>query len=135
MNRRSLLSLSTITALGFALVPGGVIAQQKSLKDQIVGSWTLVQAIDTHADGTKTNPWGANPKGAYMLLNCSESANRPRHPSGSSRTAMRGSEARGGAVDKSPEGVRSHVPAKAVEFKVFGASPGAAATLACSVPT
>jgi lipocalin-like protein len=67
MNRRSLLSLSTITALGFALVPGGVIAQQKSLKDQIVGSWTLVQAIDTHADGTKTNPWGANPKGAYMF--------------------------------------------------------------------
>jgi hypothetical protein len=48
---------------------------------------------------------------------------------------MRGSEARGGAVDKSPEGVRSHVPAKAVEFQVFGASPGAAATLACSVPT
>src|SRR5262245_57946048 len=66
MNRRSLLSLSTITALGLALVPGGVIAQQKSLKDQIVGSWALVQAIDTHADGTRTNPWGANPKGAYM---------------------------------------------------------------------
>ena len=66
MNRRSLLSLSTITALGFALVPGSAIAQQKSLKDQIVGSWTLVQAIDIHADGTKTNSWGANPKGAYM---------------------------------------------------------------------
>ena len=67
MNRRSLLSLSTITALGFGLLPGSAIAQQKSLKDQIVGSWTLVQANDIHADGTKTNPWGANPKGTYMF--------------------------------------------------------------------
>jgi hypothetical protein len=67
MNRRSLLSLSTITALSFALLPGSTVAQQKSLKDQIVGSWTLVQATDIHADGSKTNPWGANPKGAYMF--------------------------------------------------------------------
>src|SRR3954467_9400716 len=66
MNPRIILSLSIITALGFAL-PGSGFAQQKSLKDQIVGSWTLVQAVDTHADGTKTNPWGANPKGAYMF--------------------------------------------------------------------
>ena len=61
-----MLSLSIITALGFAL-PGSGIAQQKSLKDQIVGSWSLVQAIDILADGTKTNPWGADPKGAYMF--------------------------------------------------------------------
>jgi hypothetical protein len=67
MNRRSILSLSTVTALGFALLPGSAIAQQKSLKDQIVGSWTLVQAVDTLPDGTKTNPWGANPKGTYMF--------------------------------------------------------------------
>ncbi len=66
MNSRSILSLSITTALGFAL-PGSGFAQQKSLKDQIVGSWTLVQAVDTQADGTKTNPWGANPKGAYMF--------------------------------------------------------------------
>ena len=66
MNPRIILSLSIITALGFAL-PGSGVAQQKSLKDQIVGSWTLVQAVDTQADGTKTNPWGANPKGAYMF--------------------------------------------------------------------
>jgi len=66
MNASSILSLSIITALGFAL-PGSGVAQQKSLKDQIVGSWTLVKAVDTHADGTKTKPWGANPKGVYMF--------------------------------------------------------------------
>jgi hypothetical protein len=53
MNTRSMLSLSIITALGFALPSSGV-AQQKSLKDQIVGSWALVQAVDTHADGTNS---------------------------------------------------------------------------------
>ncbi len=67
MERRSILSLPFILTLAFGLQPGAALGQQKSLKEQIVGSWTLVQAIDTHADGTKTNPWGANPKGAYMF--------------------------------------------------------------------
>jgi hypothetical protein len=67
MKRRDILSLLFILSLGFVFQPGAAFAQQKSLKEQIVGSWTLSQAIDTHADGTKTNPWGANPKGAYMF--------------------------------------------------------------------
>jgi hypothetical protein len=57
------MTLSAITAWGFAFSPTTTLAQQKSLKEQIVGSWTLVQAVDTHADGTKTNPWGSNPTG------------------------------------------------------------------------
>jgi hypothetical protein len=67
MNRRSILGLSIIATSSIALLPGGAVAQQKSLQDQIVGWWTLVQATDIHADGTKVNPWGANPKGAYMF--------------------------------------------------------------------
>jgi hypothetical protein len=38
MNRRSILKLSTFTALSIALLPDSAVAQQKSLKDQIVGS-------------------------------------------------------------------------------------------------
>jgi hypothetical protein len=36
MNRRSILSMSAMTVLGLALVPSGTVAQQKSLKDQLV---------------------------------------------------------------------------------------------------
>ena len=67
MRRRGILSLPFILSLGFVFQPGAGLGQQKSLKEQLVGSWTLVQVTDTHADGTKTNPWGANPKGAYMF--------------------------------------------------------------------
>ncbi len=67
MTRRGILSLSFVLAVGLALQPGAALSQQKPLKEQIVGAWTLVSAIDTQADGTKTNPWGANPKGTYMF--------------------------------------------------------------------
>jgi hypothetical protein len=51
MNRRSLVSLSAMTVLGvFAL--STAIAQQKSLKDQLVGTWTLV--------ANETTPGGHN---------------------------------------------------------------------------
>jgi hypothetical protein len=45
MNRRTILSLSTITALGLALSPASAIAQQKSLKNQIIGLWKLTRAL------------------------------------------------------------------------------------------
>jgi len=67
MKRSGILSLLFILALGIVVLPGAALSQQKSLKVQIVGSWTLVEAVDTLADGTKINPWGANPKGAYMF--------------------------------------------------------------------
>ena len=67
MKRRGILSLPFILALGLVGLPGAALSQQKSLTLQIVGSWTLVEAVDTLADGTKINPWGASPKGAYMF--------------------------------------------------------------------
>lgn len=39
------------------------MAQQKSLKQQIVGTWTLVSWVQTHADGSKNYRFGSNPKG------------------------------------------------------------------------
>jgi hypothetical protein len=63
MNRRSILSLSAIAALGLALLPGGAIAQTKSLKDQLVGTWTLVSWEQINKDGTKLQRFGTNPKG------------------------------------------------------------------------
>ena len=57
MKRRSILKLSAITALGLVFSLSSALAQTKSLKDQLVGSWTLVS----------TDAYGPNPKGSYMF--------------------------------------------------------------------
>jgi hypothetical protein len=67
MNRPNILSLSAITALGFALLPGSALAQQKSLKEQLTGTWTLVSNDNTLPDGTKRQLFGANPIGILIL--------------------------------------------------------------------
>jgi Lipocalin-like domain len=64
MNRRTILSLSSIAALGLTLLPGSAISQEKSLKDQLVGPWTLASAVSIYQDGRKVNPWGPDVKGA-----------------------------------------------------------------------
>jgi hypothetical protein len=51
----------------FALPATTALAQQQSLKDQLVGAWTLISAVDVRADGSRVNPWGADPKGAYTF--------------------------------------------------------------------
>src|SRR3979490_1521645 len=67
MNRRKIFGLAAITTLGLALLPGSSFAQQKSLKEQLVGTWILVEAVDINSDGSKSNSWGPNPKGTYMF--------------------------------------------------------------------
>jgi hypothetical protein len=67
MNRRNVLSVSAVTVLGLALLPSSAISQQKSLKDQLVGTWTLVSWDQTNKDGTKFQRFGANPKGVNVF--------------------------------------------------------------------
>jgi hypothetical protein len=54
-------------AFGFALLPGSAIAQQKSLKEQLVGTWTLVSNDNIAPDGTRRQLLGPNPKGILIL--------------------------------------------------------------------
>jgi hypothetical protein len=92
MNRRSLLSISAMTMLGLALVSGTAVAQQKSLKEQLVGTWTLVSSDYTASNGTKRQPFGANPKailifdagGRYAAVG--GPSNRPKFKSASQPT-------------------------------------------------
>ena len=63
MNRSHILSLSLITALGLTLLPGAVIAQQKTLKEQIAGTWIVVSNDSTAPDGKKSQPFGPKPSG------------------------------------------------------------------------
>ena len=63
MRRLSIISLSALAVLGLGLLPGSAISQQKSLKDQLVGTWTLVSATQTTKEGVKSDRWGASPRG------------------------------------------------------------------------
>jgi hypothetical protein len=67
MHRRNIVGIVATLALGFALVPGGAIAQQKSIKDQLVGAWTLLLDDGVKADGTHVPNFGPNPVGTLMF--------------------------------------------------------------------
>jgi lipocalin-like protein len=67
MDRRNLLTISAISVLATSLMIGSTVAQQKSLKDQLIGTWILVEAVDVQPDGSKVNPWGSSPLGTYMF--------------------------------------------------------------------
>jgi hypothetical protein len=44
---------------------GGAAAQQKSLKEQLVGTWSFVSSTSKAPDGSPV--WGANPKGLLIF--------------------------------------------------------------------
>jgi Lipocalin-like domain len=67
MNRSSFFIFSTIATFALTVMPTGAVAQQKSLKEQLVGSWTPVSQEATAPNGTKEQPFGANPKGVLIL--------------------------------------------------------------------
>jgi len=70
MKRRNTLTLTTIALVCFttvALPAADTAAQQKALKDELTGSWTLVSIEVTPPTGTKREEFGANPKGILIL--------------------------------------------------------------------
>jgi hypothetical protein len=60
MNRRSIFTLSATTVLGLALLPSSLAAQQGTLKQQLVGTWTLVSC-------DIKQPYCVSPNGTLML--------------------------------------------------------------------
>ena len=67
MNRRYIINLSALTAVGLALLPSNAISQQKSLKEQLIGTWTLVSAAQVTKEGVKSDRWGPNPRGRAIF--------------------------------------------------------------------
>jgi len=67
MSRGSIRNLTAITALGLVLLPGSAGSQQKSLKEQLVGTWAIVSNDNVAPDGTKRQIFGPNPKGIMIL--------------------------------------------------------------------
>src|SRR5215510_6029037 len=67
MNRFGVLSLCAVTGLGLALLSDIALGQQKSLKEQMVGSWTYVSADTIAPDGKRTPTFGPNPAGLTIF--------------------------------------------------------------------
>jgi hypothetical protein len=67
MSRLNFIGLSALALMGLALLPGSAVSQQKLLKDQLVGSWTLMSATQMTKDGVKSDRWGPNPKGRAIF--------------------------------------------------------------------
>ena len=56
-----------VAVLALALAAGHATAQQKSLRDQIVGTWNFVVAEVVAPDGKKSFPFGETPKGILIF--------------------------------------------------------------------
>ena len=69
MNRRATLAMTTtaLLCLAVGLSASESLAQQKSLNEQLVGTWTLVSSDQVRPDGSKLKQFGANPKGINVF--------------------------------------------------------------------
>jgi hypothetical protein len=66
MYRHNIVGISALV-VGLAMLPSGASAQQKSIKDLLVGSWTLLLADDIKDDGTHVPGFGPNPDGSLIF--------------------------------------------------------------------
>ena len=55
----------TVLSLAVGLLSGDASAQQKTLKEQLVGAWTFVGSTGKNSDGGPL--WGVNPKGLLIF--------------------------------------------------------------------
>ena len=59
--------MMALLALGVALI-GGASAQQETVKDAIVGTWSITSIYDLFEGGKKFNPWGTGVKGSLTFV-------------------------------------------------------------------
>ena len=55
-----------IAALVLGLLSGEAVGQQKSLREQLIGTWILVSVDIIKPDGSRTELFGPNPKGIII---------------------------------------------------------------------
>jgi hypothetical protein len=67
MNRFMAISVSALSLVTLALLPGSAVSQQKSLKEQLVGTWIQVSIDGTLPDGAKRQLFGPSPKGIVIF--------------------------------------------------------------------
>jgi hypothetical protein len=65
MQRGRVLAATAVLAL--AMLPGAVEAQQKTIKQQLAGTWNLLLVDEVKADGTHVPLYGPNPMGLLIF--------------------------------------------------------------------
>ena len=95
MKRLHTLTLTTMALLflGVTLPSSDAVGQQKTLKEQVVGTWTYVSVDTVRPDGSRVPTFGPNPQGLasfdsngrYVLL-----VARPGQPKFASDNRMEG---------------------------------------------
>ena len=69
MSRLRLLALTTMALLflGVALPSGEAVGQEKTLKEQLVGTWAYVSVDTVRQDGSRVPMYGPNPQGLAVF--------------------------------------------------------------------
>ena len=67
MHRLMAISVAAFSLLTLALLPSSAVSQQKSLKEQLVGTWIQVSIEGTFPDGNRRQLFGPNPKGIVIF--------------------------------------------------------------------
>jgi hypothetical protein len=67
MTLRAMFAACAIAASGCFIMTVDAIGQKQSLKDQLVGTWTLLSWEQKKSDGTKIERYGAAPKGVAFF--------------------------------------------------------------------
>src|SRR4051812_21929737 len=65
MRRAFMLGVASALLLMTGMFAGDGSAQEKKLKDQLVGTWEFIGSTGKNPDGTPI--WGANPKGLLIF--------------------------------------------------------------------
>jgi Lipocalin-like domain len=63
MNLRMIFAACTIAAFGSSMMTFDALCQKQSLKEQLIGTWTLLSFEQKKGDGTKVERYGTSPKG------------------------------------------------------------------------
>ncbi len=63
MDRRKIFGISAMGILGMALQPRAALAQGTSVKEKLVGVWSLVSIYDEGVDGKRYDVWGEGVQG------------------------------------------------------------------------
>ena len=69
MNLRMTFAACAIAAFGSSMMTIDALGQKQPLKEQLVGTWTLLSWEQQKGDGTKLERYGATPKGVAFFDN------------------------------------------------------------------
>ena len=70
MRRDAMFAVTTMSlvSLGLVLAATDAVAQQKSIKDQLVGTWTVVSWDQVRADGSKVQRFAEIRRASMCLM-------------------------------------------------------------------